>query len=102
MTRWFQRNRGLAIGIVHLPIVITFMPLAASLVIGRFGLTVLFLVLALFAAMTLIPGSMGWLPEVVAGICRAIGRTLARVNRQPGAGIAQAGRAARGILVGGG
>jgi len=58
VTRWFQRHRGLAIGIVHLPIVITLMPLAASLVIGRFGVTALFLALAVFAAVTLIPGSL--------------------------------------------
>jgi cyanate permease len=58
VTRWFQRNRGLAIGIVHLPIVITIMPLAASLVIGRFGVTALFLALAAFAALTLLPGSL--------------------------------------------
>jgi cyanate permease len=58
VTRWFQRHRGLAIGIVHLPIVITIMPLAASLVIGQFGVTALFLALAAFAAVTLIPGSL--------------------------------------------
>ena len=58
VTRWFQRHRGLAIGIVHLPIVITIMPLAASMVIDRFGVTALFLALALFTAITLIPGSL--------------------------------------------
>ena len=58
VTRWFQRHRGLAIGVVHLPIVITVMPLAASLVIARFGVTALFLALAVFAAVTLIPGSL--------------------------------------------
>ena len=58
VTRWFQRHRGLAIGIVHLPIVITIMPLAASLVINQFGVTSLFLTLAVFAAVTLIPGSL--------------------------------------------
>jgi cyanate permease len=58
VTRWFQRHRGLAIGIVHLPIVITIMPLVASLVISQFGVTALFLGLAVFAAVTLIPGSL--------------------------------------------
>jgi cyanate permease len=58
VTRWFQRHRGLAIGIVHLPIVITVMPLVASLVIGRFGVTALFLALAAFAALTLVPGAL--------------------------------------------
>jgi cyanate permease len=58
VTRWFQRHRGLAIGIVHLPIVITIMPLAASLFISRFGVTALFLALAVFSAVTLIPGSL--------------------------------------------
>jgi cyanate permease len=58
VTRWFQRHRGLAIGIVHLPIVITIMPLAASLVIEHFGVTALFFALAAFAAVTLIPASL--------------------------------------------
>ncbi len=57
VTRWFQRNRGLAIGIVHLPIVITIMPVVASLLIGRFGLTALFLSLALLSATTLLPAA---------------------------------------------
>jgi cyanate permease len=58
VTRWFQRHRGLAIGIVHLPIVITIMPLAASLMISRFGVTALFFALAVFGLVTLIPGSL--------------------------------------------
>jgi cyanate permease len=59
VTRWFQRGRGLAIGIVHLPIVITLMPLIASLVIQRWGLTTLFAGLAIFAAVALVPASVG-------------------------------------------
>jgi cyanate permease len=58
VTRWFQRHRGLAIGIVHLPIVITIMPIAASLVISQFGVTALFFALAALAALTLIPGCL--------------------------------------------
>jgi cyanate permease len=57
VTRWFQRHRGLAIGVVHLPIVITIMPLLASLAIDRFGVTALFLSLAIFAAVMLIPAA---------------------------------------------
>ncbi len=58
VTRWFQRHRGLAIGIVHLPIVITLMPLAASLFLGLYGVTALFVALAVFAAATLVPASL--------------------------------------------
>src|SRR5579862_2248334 len=61
VTRWFQRNRGLAIGIVHLPIVITVLPIVASLVIQRFGITTLFIALALFAALTMVPAAFGLL-----------------------------------------
>ena len=58
VTRWFQRNRGLAIGIVHLPILIAVMPIAATLVIEHLGVTALFVALALLAAVTLIPASL--------------------------------------------
>jgi MFS family permease len=61
VTRWFQRNRGLAIGIVHLPIVISVMPVVASLVIQRFGITTLFVALALFAGLTMVPAALGLL-----------------------------------------
>src|ERR1700722_12915787 len=58
VTRWFQRNRGLAIGIVHLPILIAVMPIAATLVIEHLGVTALFVALALLAAVTMIPASL--------------------------------------------
>jgi MFS family permease len=79
VTRWFQRHRGLAIGIVHLPIVVTIMPLAASLVIGQFGVTALFLALALFAAVTLLPGSLALL-EYPGGIDPRQGSNAASIE----------------------
>ncbi len=85
VTRWFQRNRGLAIGIVHLPIVITLMPIVASLVIQRFGITTLFIALALFAALTMVPAALGLLeyppghgPGMAAGEVTAHGAPASR------------------------
>lgn len=57
VTRWFSRNRGLAIGLVHLPVVITLMPIAADWVMTNYGMTAAFLVLAVFAGVLLFPAA---------------------------------------------
>ena len=57
VTRWFNRNRGLAIGMVHLPIVVAAMPLAAEWTISNFGLQAAFIALAALPICTLLPAS---------------------------------------------
>ena len=59
ITRWFNQHRGLAIGLSHLPVVITIMPLAAQYSIDHYGLQTTFLLLGAFAAVTLLPAA--WL-----------------------------------------
>lgn len=46
VTRWFNRNRGLAIGLVHLPVIVTILPVAGNWMIERHGVETLFFVLA--------------------------------------------------------
>ncbi len=58
ITRWFSSNRGLAIGIAHMSVVIAAMPKVADWVITRYGLHWAFIALAAFAALTLIPAAM--------------------------------------------
>lgn len=54
VTRWFNRNRGLAIGIVHLPVIVTILPVAGNWVIEHQGLETLFFVLAGLSAALLL------------------------------------------------
>jgi MFS family permease len=58
VTRWFNRNRGLAIGIVHLPVIVTVMPLAGNWVIEHLGLETLLLGLAGLSGLVLLPASL--------------------------------------------
>lgn len=58
VTRWFNRNRGLAIGIVHLPIIVTIMPLGGNWVIENFGVETLFLGLAALSGLVLLPATL--------------------------------------------
>jgi predicted MFS family arabinose efflux permease len=94
VTRWFLRNRGLAIGLVHLPIMVAIMPIAAEWLIQHVGLQTTFLVLAAVPLATTLPASFllqDWPPEA-----RPIGRdgvagpaahgpifTIAQMLRQP-------------------
>jgi cyanate permease len=66
VTRWFHRNRGLAIGLCHLPILVAIMPLALEWTIQQIGLRPTFLVLAVLPLVTLLPASLllkDWPPE---------------------------------------
>jgi predicted MFS family arabinose efflux permease len=58
VTRWFNRNRGLAIGIVHLPIIVTMLPVLGNWVIERYGVEALFLGLAALSALVLLPAAL--------------------------------------------
>lgn len=58
VTRWFNSNRGLAIGIVHLPVIVTIMPVLGNWVIEHHGLQALFLGLAALSGLVLLPASL--------------------------------------------
>lgn len=58
VTRWFNRNRGLAIGLVHLPVIVTIMPVASNWVIEHYGVETLFLVLAALSGLVLLPATL--------------------------------------------
>jgi MFS family permease len=55
VTRWFNRNRGLAIGIVHLPVIVSILPVFGNWVIEHYGVETLFLGLAALSAFVLFP-----------------------------------------------
>ena len=58
ITRWFSRNRGLAIGIAHMSVVIAIMPIASNWLITNYGLDVTFYALAALSAVVLIPAAL--------------------------------------------
>ena len=58
VTRWFSRNRGLAIGLVHLPAVITVMPIATDWVRVNYGMSAAFLAIAALIAAVLYPAAL--------------------------------------------
>lgn len=55
VTRWFNRNRGLALGIVHLPIVIAIAPWAVERALTVYEPTVVYTALGLLVAIVLVP-----------------------------------------------
>lgn len=55
VTRWFTKSRGLALGVVHLPIVIAILPVALNWFVERNGAVISYLTLAIFAAVLLVP-----------------------------------------------
>jgi MFS family permease len=58
VTRWFNRNRGLAIGVVHLPVIVAIMPLGGNWVIETYGVETLFLGLAALSGLVLLPAAL--------------------------------------------
>ena len=55
VTRWFTKNRGLALGIVHLPVVIAVLPVPLNWFVEHNGAVISYLTLAVFAAILLVP-----------------------------------------------
>jgi MFS family permease len=55
VTRWFNRNRGLALGLANLPILIAIMPVALNAFLGHYSATTAYLALAGVAAVLMLP-----------------------------------------------
>jgi len=58
VTRWFSRNRGLALGLVHLSIVVAIMPLLCNWVLENHGAQAVYLMMAALVAVSLFPMSL--------------------------------------------
>lgn len=58
VTRWFSRNRGLALGVVNLPIVIAAMPLLSNWFVERSGAVATYLTIGIITGVILIPLSL--------------------------------------------
>lgn len=57
VTRWFNTNRGLALGVVHLPVVIAILPIALNWFLEKNGASAAYLALAIVAAVVLVPAT---------------------------------------------
>lgn len=55
VTRWFTKNRGLALGVVHLPVAIAILPVALNWFVERNGAVISYLTLAIIVAVLLVP-----------------------------------------------
>jgi len=55
VTRWFHRNRGLALGVVHLPVVIAIVPWTLERALRTYEPTTLYLGVGIITAILLIP-----------------------------------------------
>jgi MFS family permease len=58
VTRWFSRNRGLALGLVHLSIVVAIMPLLCNWVLENYGAQATYLMLAVLVGISLVPATL--------------------------------------------
>jgi len=58
VTRWFNRNRGLALGLVHLSLVVAVMPVLCNWVLETEGARAVYLMMALLVGITLLPAAL--------------------------------------------
>lgn len=58
VTRWFNRNRGLALGVVHLPVVIAVVPWTLERALTTVAPSTIYLAIGLMAAAVLLPLAM--------------------------------------------
>ena len=71
VTRWFNRNRGLALGIVHLPLVIAFMPAVLNWYVGQHGAVAGYWALAALVALVMVPLTLLAIDHPPGGAARA-------------------------------
>lgn len=58
VTRWFNRNRGLALGLVHLSLVVAVMPVLCNWILEERGAQSVYLMMAFLVGITLLPASI--------------------------------------------
>ena len=58
VTRWFSRNRGLALGIVHVPVVVAVLPMVTNWLLFNHGATAAYLLPAGLIALVVLPLSL--------------------------------------------
>ena len=58
VTRWFSRNRGLALGLVHLSLVVAIMPLLCTWILAHYGAQTTYLTLAILVGVCLFPATL--------------------------------------------
>ena len=58
VTRWFSRNRGLALGLVHLSLVVAVMPLLCTWILAHYGAQTTYLTLAVLVGIILFPATL--------------------------------------------
>ena len=58
VTRWFSSNRGLALGLVHLQLVVAVMPLLCTWILANYGAQATYLTLAVLTGVILFPATL--------------------------------------------
>jgi MFS family permease len=58
VTRWFSSNRGLALGLVHLSLVVAVMPLLCTWILANYGAQTTYLTLAVLTGVILFPATL--------------------------------------------